>query len=57
MRDRAFYLAANGATRVVLPFGITLLAGAWKDEWLASIAQKMQDAAGLGCGPEGHLRL
>jgi len=55
VRERAFHLAQTGATRVALPFGVTLLAGAWKDEWLVKVAQAMQDASGLGCGPEGHM--
>eukprot|EP00983_Pelagomonas_calceolata_P038792 1136922-Pelagomonas_calceolata.AAC.1 len=56
VRERTFHLAQTGATRVALPFGVTILAGAWKDEWLACVAQKMQEASGLGCGPDGHLR-
>mmetsp|Transcript_16382 Transcript_16382/g.44916 ORF Transcript_16382/g.44916 Transcript_16382/m.44916 type:complete len:688 (-) Transcript_16382:929-2992(-) len=57
VRERTFHLAQTGATRVALPFGVTILAGAWKDEWLACVAQKMQEASGLGCGPDGHLRV
>ncbi|KAF5834987.1 hypothetical protein DUNSADRAFT_8044 [Dunaliella salina] len=56
VRERAFHLAQTGATRVALPFGVTILAGAWKDEWVAHVAQKMQEASGLGCGPEGHMQ-
>lgn len=46
--------ASGGPLRVVLPFGVTLLAPAWRDEWLWGVAAAMQAAAGLGCGPSGH---
>lgn len=52
---RAQRLAASGGPQAVtLPFGVTLLAGAWRDEWLWGIAERLEEAAGLGCGPEGH---
>lgn len=52
---RAARLAASGGPQsVVLPFGVTLLAGAWRDEWLWGIAERMEAAAGLACGPQGH---
>ena len=52
---RAARLAASGGPQaVVLPFGVTLLAGAWRDEWLWGIAERLEAAAGLRCGPEGH---
>jgi allophanate hydrolase len=47
-------VASGGPQSVVLPFGVTLLAGAWRDEWLWGIAERLEAAAGLGCGPEGH---
>lgn len=39
---------------MTLPFGVTLLAPGWRDEWLWGVAAKMQQLAGLGCGPLGH---
>ncbi len=52
---RAAQLAALGGPLVVtLPFGVTLLAQSWRDEWLWGVAEKMHAAAGVGCGPEGH---
>jgi allophanate hydrolase len=52
---RAARLAAGGGPlSVTLPFGVTLLAGAWRDEWLWGIAGRLEAAAGLKCGPEGH---
>jgi len=52
---RAQRLAGSGgAQAVTLPFGVTLLAGAWRDEWLWGIAERLERAAGLGCGPDGH---
>lgn len=52
---RAAHLAASGGPQAVaLPFGVTLLAGAWRDEWLWGIAERLEAAAGLTCGPEGH---
>ena len=52
---RAAALAAGGGPLgVVLPFGVTLLAAPWLDDWLWGVAGRLADAAGLGCGPEGH---
>jgi allophanate hydrolase len=52
---RAKRLASlGGPMAVTLPFGVTLLAPAWKDEWLWQVAGALEKAAGLGCGPEGH---
>eukprot|EP00775_Hariotina_reticulata_P014156 gene14156-14294_t len=52
---RAERLAGSGGPlQVVLPFGVTLLAAAWRDEWLWGVAAAMQDKAALGCGPQGH---
>ncbi|PNW79614.1 hypothetical protein CHLRE_08g360100v5 [Chlamydomonas reinhardtii] len=53
-RKRAAHLAATGPTAVTLPFGVTLLAKAWRDDWLWGVAAKMEAAAGLRCGPAGH---
>jgi allophanate hydrolase len=54
-QQRAQRLAASGGPlRVALPFGVTLLAPAWRDEWLWGVAAAMEKAAGLGCGPQGH---
>jgi allophanate hydrolase len=39
---------------VTLPFGVTLLGKAWRDEWVWGVAGRMEAAAGLRCGPEGH---
>jgi hypothetical protein len=47
--------AQGGGQRVTLPFGVTLLAGGWRDEWLWGIAAAMHRESGLGCGPAGHL--
>ncbi|WIA09866.1 hypothetical protein OEZ85_010080 [Tetradesmus obliquus] len=54
-QQRAQRLAAGGGPlAVALPFGVTLLAPAWHDEWLWGVAAAMEQAAGLGCGPAGH---
>ena len=53
--NRAKHLAAlGGPMEVTLPFGVTLLAPAWKDEWVWQVAAAVEKASGLGCGPEGH---
>jgi allophanate hydrolase len=46
--------ASGGPLRVVLPFGITLLAPCWHDDWLWGVAVRVVEASGLGCGPQGH---
>lgn len=46
--------AAGGPAAVALPFGVTLLAPAWQDDWLWRVADAMHRASGLGCGPAGH---
>lgn len=53
-RKRSAHLAATGPTRVALPFGVTLLAPAWRDEWLWGVAGRMEKMCGLRCGPAGH---
>jgi allophanate hydrolase len=53
-RQRAAHLAATGPTSVTLPFGVTLLAKAWRDEWVWGVAARMEGLTGLKCGPAGH---
>ncbi|KAL4418868.1 hypothetical protein ABPG77_002624 [Micractinium sp. CCAP 211/92] len=53
-RRRAEHLAATGNASPVLPFGITLLAPAWTDEYVAGIAAAYEKATGLQAGPLGH---
>ena len=38
----------------VLPFGVTLLAPSWTDEYVAGVAAAFQAATGLAAGPLGH---
>lgn len=38
----------------VLPFGISLLAPAWTDEYVAGLAAAYQQTTGLKAGPRGH---
>jgi allophanate hydrolase len=51
---RAEHLAATGNPNAVVPFGITLLAPAWTDEYVAGIAAAYEKATGLRAGPLGH---
>lgn len=51
---RAEHLRSTGGTQVTLPFGVTLLAAGWRDEWLWGVAASMHRASGLGCGVPGH---
>lgn len=45
----------GGPLQVALPFGVTLLAPAWWDEWLWGVGAKLAEAAGgLGGGAQGH---
>lgn len=44
----------SSTAQVALPFGVTLLAPAWWDEWLWGIGARLAEAARRGCGPEGH---
>lgn len=46
--------SSGGPLKVTLPFGVTLLAPAWRDEWLWDVAGAMEACTGLGCGPVGH---
>lgn len=50
----ALLAAAGGPLHVALPFGVTLLAAPWQDDWLWGVAARLEAATGLGCGPEGH---
>jgi Asp-tRNA(Asn)/Glu-tRNA(Gln) amidotransferase A subunit family amidase len=53
--ERAALLSQlGGPPAVSLPFGVTLLAPGWKDEWLWGVAAALEAAGGLGCGPAGH---
>jgi allophanate hydrolase len=53
--QRAARLAASGGPQAVaLPFGVTLLAAAWRDEWVWGVAERLEAASGLSCGPAGH---
>lgn len=51
---RAAHLAATGNNSPVVPFGITLLAPSWTDEYVAGIAAAYEAATGLTAGPVGH---
>lgn len=51
MRD---HLEQIGNPQPVLPFGVTMVAAAWRDDWLCEIASRFHEASGLGCGPTGH---
>ncbi|PRW20653.1 allophanate hydrolase [Chlorella sorokiniana] len=51
---RQMHLAATGNPAPVLPFGITLLAPAWTDEFVAGLAAAYQQTTGLKAGPAGH---
>ncbi len=53
-RQASDRVRACPCAQVVLPFGVTLLARGWQDEWLWGLAASMHRASGLGCGPEGH---
>lgn len=39
-------------TNPSLPFGVTILAEAWQDEWVWKVASRYHNAAGVGCGPK-----
>jgi hypothetical protein len=51
---RREHLAATGNPSPVLPFGITLLAPAWTDAYVAGLAGAYAAATGLTAGPRGH---
>lgn len=52
--EREEYLSATGNPDAVVPFGITLLAPAWTDGYVAGVAAAYQKATGLRPGPGGH---
>ena len=52
--ERERLLAASGNPTPSLPFGVTLIGAAWRDEALWAVAAELHAASGLGCGPEGH---
>lgn len=52
--DRAEHLTATGNPTAVVPFGITMLAPAWTDQYVAEVASAYEKATGLKAGPEGH---
>lgn len=47
-------LAESGNPTPALPFGVTLIGAAWRDEALWAVAADLHEASGLGCGPLGH---
>lgn len=51
---RRDHLEQTGNPEPVLPFGVTMIANAWRDDWLCEIASRFHQASGLGCGPAGH---
>lgn len=52
--ERRNHLEQTGNPQPVLPFGVTMIAAAWRDDWLCEIASRFHEASGLGCGPTGH---
>jgi len=52
--ERARVLAETGNPTPALPFGVTLIGSAWRDEALWGVAAGLHAASGLGCGPDGH---
>ena len=53
---RRDHLEQTGNPTPLLPFGVTLIAPAWRDNWLCEIASRLHQASGLGCGPAGHVQ-
>ncbi|KAA6421491.1 MAG: allophanate hydrolase [Trebouxia sp. A1-2] len=51
---RQAHLEQTGNPQPELPFGVTMIAAAWRDDWLCEIASRFHAASGLGCGPTGH---
>lgn len=51
---RRAHLAQTGSSAPVLPFGVTLLGGAWTDEYLWGVAEQFCRITGLKCGTAGH---
>ena len=54
LSPRNKHLQATGKASAVVPFGITLLAPAWSDEFVGGIAIAYEAATGLRAGPLGH---
>ena len=51
---RRSHLEQAGSLEPTLPFGVTMIAKAWQDNWLCEIASRFHQDSGLGCGPAGH---
>ena len=51
---RRSHLEQAGSLEPTLPFGVTMIAKAWRDNWLCEIASRFHQDTGLGCGPAGH---
>ena len=51
---RRDHLEQSGNPQPKLPFGVTMISTAWRDDWLCEIASRFHQASGLGCGPVGH---
>ena len=51
---RRSQLEQAGSLEPTLPFGVTMIARAWQDNWLCEIASRFHQDSGLGCGPSGH---
>lgn len=51
---RRHHLKMTGKETAVVPFGITLLAPAWQDTFLAGIGMAYETLTGLKAGPLGH---
>lgn len=54
MAERARLLAESGNPTPALPFGVTLIGAAWRDEALWAVAAELHARSGLGCGPAEH---
>jgi allophanate hydrolase len=52
--DRAEHLSNTGNPTATVPFGITLLAAAWTDSYVAEVASAYEKSTGLKAGPHGH---
>ena len=51
---RRSHLEQAGSLEPTLPFGVTMIAKAWRDNWMCEIASRFHQDSGLGCGPAGH---
>ena len=52
--ERIDHLTATGNPTALVPFGITLLAPSWTDQFVAEVASTYEKATGLKAGPGGH---